>query len=392
MKALLVCEEVEGGLEGARRGAPVNVAYGYAVIRHAARLAAALPEWRAHPLVAGLAFSDKWVCGWLRRAGLRRRRVTSVDKVPPPAAVVDARMRDIRARIIAGGFAPCDVRSADETGVWYGAAPKNQYVGAGVRRGTAPPSDDRARFTAHLNGAADGTMHAPFCIVRCTASGPDLSGTRVLQRLRDVDGFNAGAGWSLREWRRVLTTRDRAGKATTAEHVRPYLVHSPSGAVITLNSTAWMRTAEMCMWADVQLAPQQAASGRPTLVVMDNCGAHLTPAVEAVFFEHAIALEFLPKNTTDEKQVMDLVVNGPLKAALRRRRSVALFAALQVHRERVHAARSSGDAAVLPRWAPPQPRLSDGLRAVFDAHLTDFTTPGFRAGLQRSFVTVGLAP
>ena len=141
VKALLVLEE--GG------HARVNVAYGYAVIRLAARAAQALPQWRAHPRVAGLSFSDKWVCGWLHRAGLRRRRVTSVEKVPPPAAAVDARMREIQARIVAGGFAPCNVRSADETGVWYGAAPKNQYVGAGVRRGSAPPSDDRARFTAH---------------------------------------------------------------------------------------------------------------------------------------------------------------------------------------------------------------------------------------------------
>ena len=280
VKALLILEEGEGPAGGAPR---VNVAYGYAVIRLAARLAQALPEWRAHPLVAGLEFSNKWVCGWLRRAGLRRRRVTSVEKVPPPAAAVDARMREIQARIVAGGFAPCDVRSADETGVWYGAAPKNQYVAAGTRRGVAPPSDDRARFTAHLNGAADGTMHAPFFIVRCAAVGPDLSGTRVLQGLRDAGGFGAAAGWSLREWRRVLTTRDRAGKPTTAEHVRPYLVHGPTGAVVTLNATAWMRTPEMCMWADVQLAPQQASSGRRMLVVVDNCGAHLTPAVEAMF-------------------------------------------------------------------------------------------------------------
>ena len=313
-KALLILEEGEGPAGGAPR---VNVAYGYAVIRLAARLAQALPEWRAHPLVAGLEFSNKWVCGWLRRAGLRRRRVTSVEKVPPPAAAVDARMREIQARIVAGGFAPCDVRSADETGVWYGAAPKNQYVAAGTRRGVAPPSDDRARFTAHLNGAADGTMHAPFFIVRCAAVGPDLSGTRVLQGLRDAGGFGAAAGWSLREWRRVLTTRDRAGKPTTAEHVRPYLVHGPTGAVVTLNATAWMRTPEMCMWADVQLAPQQASSGRRMLVVVDNCGAHLTPTTEAVFREHGIALEALPKNMTDALQVMDLVVNGsrPCSAA-----------------------------------------------------------------------------
>ena len=73
----------------------------------------------------------------------------------------------------------------------------------------------------------------------------------------------------------------------------------------------------------VQFVPQQASSG-PRM-----------PAVEAVFREHGIALEMLPKNMTDALQVMDLVVNGPLKAVLRRRRSWALFAALQAHRLRV---------------------------------------------------------
>ena len=126
------------------------------------------------------------------------------------------------------------------------------------------------------------------------------------------------------------------------------------------------------------------------LVVVDNCGAHLTPAAEAVFREHGIALEMLPKNMTDALQVMDLVVNGPLKAVLRRRRSWALFAALQAHRLRVQAAAASGAAA--PLWAPPKPRLADGLHAVCDAHAVDFATPSFRAGMRRSFVSVGLAP
>ena len=104
----------------------------------------------------------------------------------------------------------------------------------------------------------------------------------------------------------------------------------------------------------------------------------------------------LPKNMTDAQQVMDLVVNGPLKAVLRRRRSWALFAALQAHRLRVaqaaSAASAAGGAAAAPLWAPPKPRLADGLHAVCDAHAVDFATPAFRAGMRRSFVSVGLAP
>ena len=129
---------------------------------------------------------------------------------------------------MSGSFQPRDVRSADETGVCFGATPRYQYVGAGVRRGSAPPNDDRARFTAHLNGFMNGTVHPPFLIVRCSAVGRDLSSNRVLQGLRNVHGFDEAAGWSLRKWRRVLSTLERGGKAVTAEHVRPYLVHTPA--------------------------------------------------------------------------------------------------------------------------------------------------------------------
>ena len=130
---------------------------------------------------------------------------------------------------------------------------------------------------------------------------------------------------------------------------------------------------------------QQAAARRPMLVVVDNAGAHCTAAVERVFREHGIALELLPKNVTDTLQVMDLVVNGPLKAALRARRAAALFAALQAHR-------SVGGRGGAAAWTPPKPSVADALRGVMEAHAVNFFTPAFCAGLRRSFVAVGLAP
>ena len=45
----------------------------------------------------------------------------------------------------------------------------------------------------------------------------------------------------------------------------------------------------------------------------------------AVFAEWGIATENLPPNMTDVLHVMDLVVNGPLKAHMRRFRCAALF-------------------------------------------------------------------
>jgi hypothetical protein len=88
-------------------------------------------------------------------------------------------MAAIQQVIRAGGYEPRDVVSADETGLFFGAQPMNQYVPAGVRRGSAPECNDMARFTAMMWGAADGTMGPPCVIIKCTAKGPDLRGTRA---------------------------------------------------------------------------------------------------------------------------------------------------------------------------------------------------------------------
>jgi len=81
----------------------VNVAYSYEVVRIAARTVQAAPQWVEHPVVSGLVFSNMWVHGWLRRAGLRRLRVTCVEKAVPPVEVTAAVMRAILERIVSGG-------------------------------------------------------------------------------------------------------------------------------------------------------------------------------------------------------------------------------------------------------------------------------------------------
>ena len=79
------------------------------------------------------------------------------------------------------------------------------------------------------------------------------------------------------------------------------------------------------MWADTQLGPYfQKRRGR-CVVVWDNCGSHNVATVQEVFAEWGIATENLPPKMTDLLQVMDLVVNGPIKAGIRRARIQAIF-------------------------------------------------------------------
>ena len=66
----------------------------------------------------------------------------------------------------------------------------------------------------------------------------------------------------------------------------------------------------------------------------------------------------LPKNMTDVLQVMDLVVNSPVKAGIRAEIAASLFEYFQQWKfERMRAER---DKTALPVFAPPKPNMSAG--------------------------------
>jgi hypothetical protein len=234
-------------------------------------------------------------------------------------------------------------------------------------------------------GAADGTMGPPFVIVKCAAKGPDFGGTRVLKTLSQKHGFTDRDGWELRCWSRNITLVSR-GRERSVDCKRPYLLHH-KGCVITAHPTAWMDSAGMAMWADVQMGPWAASTGRRKLIVWDNCSSHGVPAVRAAFAEHNIQIEALPPHMTSTLQVMDLVVNGPLKAALRGARAEAMLAYFQEWKLQCATAQSKEQ----PGFSPPKPTLANGLRALTRACNSTFTTESFKGSLRRTFVRVGLA-
>ena len=138
----------------------------------------------------------------------------------------------------------------------------------------------------------------------------------------------------------------------TSEHVRPYLIHT-DGTVVTVQGRAWMDSAGICMWADVQIGPMYARKRGKALIVWDNCGSHNVDAVQSVLEEWGL-------NMTDILQPMDLVVNGPIKAGIRRARVEALFNYFQQWKiERLQHLASSSSSP--PPFAPPKPCQSQGI-------------------------------
>uniref|UniRef100_A0A7S2MP25 DDE-1 domain-containing protein n=1 Tax=Haptolina brevifila TaxID=156173 RepID=A0A7S2MP25_9EUKA len=233
-------------------------------------------------------------------------------------------------------------------------------------------------------------MHAMFIIIKCSTKNSDLTNTQVLTNLQEEAGFTSADGWTAHLWVKTLTIMIR-GKETRVTYRIPYLLHDSRRDIITIQHRAWMDTARLCMWIDLQLGPHYAAKRGCAGLVWDNCGPHGTRAVSEMASEWGITLLPLPKNMTDVLQVMDLVVNSPVKASIRRGRTERLFSDFQ--RWKMRRLEAMVNKKSLPPFNPPKPRVHEGLSALLACHDQPFATQdAFKKTLKASFVDSCIAP
>ena len=171
----LVYSEMEKVNDVTQAVVKANVAHSYAVIQRAAETVQKMAPFDARENIKAKKFSKPWVKGFLARAALRRRRVTASEKVLPSNEVVRGRMGEIQKVIVDEKYTDEETISADETGIFFGAPPKNQYVPESAARGTAAESDDKARFTSLQWGKGTGKMGPSFNIIKMSVKGTDLS-------------------------------------------------------------------------------------------------------------------------------------------------------------------------------------------------------------------------
>ena len=336
-------------------------------------------------------FSQPWIKSFLDHAFLHRRKVTSTIKELPAIEVVQERMNAIAAT--QSKYKADETISADETAVLYGLQPKNQYVPTGATRGEAPDSDEKSRYTSMQAGDGDGDMLPSFNVIKCFSKKTDLTGTRVLKVLHGSDGFTSAKGWDMFRWTRTLTLLDKKKVPFTKVYSRPLLKHRESGIVITIQHKAWMDCAGICMWVDVVVGPHFAAKRKKGLIIWDNCGSHCMRCVKEVIAEWGLEEEKLPVNMTGKLQIMDLVVNGPYKAGVRRRRCHALFEYLQSWKiRRLQQLLKPLEERELPRFSPPKPDLRAGLLNSFAVERELFEQAQFKLAVRRSFVAAGQIP
>lgn len=271
-----------------------------------------LHQWKEDPKIGKLQFTDPWIAGFLNRNSLRRRKIVSSHVKEPTPDIVQEGAASISQFIKDGEFTDSGIISADETAVVYGISsthvfqPTKQKFDK-ITAISEQAKSDRRRITALIFAAADGLLGPSFLVIKCSVKGADLSSSTVLSNLKK-HGFSERNGYVHRYWEKVIANK---------KVIRPYLLNVQTGDVITCQCNAWMDAYGTIMWIETVLLPWQKKRNVKILVIWDNCKPHQHASVLQSLQENEISFVFLPPNCTAKLQIMDRVVNGPIKQHLR---------------------------------------------------------------------------
>ena len=213
-------------------------------------------------------------------------------------------------------------------------------------------------------------------------------------------GFGVAHGWQLKLWERELTLNNKKGEPYTALHKVWYIIQDETGHVITSQYKAWMDSVRMAMMIDL-IWNIVCARDNGMLVWMDNCGSHKTTAIEGLLKELKINVALFPKNMTAILQMLDLIVNGPIKRNLRSKRAMKIYEAFREFKAEyeVEVGKSDAEAARSGRkeisFKHPKPNMEECIKDLMDLLVEgsgQFTTDEFKGNIMDTMVKTGCCP
>jgi hypothetical protein len=408
-------QRIKGGTHIGARGKPVNKEFELAVLSRvlfqtlskvtqvtditgnilhslsmlslaATALMAENTKFRECPIVNRLHFSLKWAAGVCRRNRLAKRAITckTTADMPDPLVIRNTQ-RCIQQEIVAGGYVPADMLSCDESGINWKAGETHLYCPVGSER---PPADgdDKLRITIHLGGNGEGDMMPSHTILKtaCKDDARQEASTKLRVMLGKLAAMQPDEGWQLGTWTKCLDF----GKGPKT-YVRTYLINR-DGDLITLQKNAWMDSAGCICWLELVVVPWALRHGRRPFIVWDNFSAHINAAqvIEEGQVQLNVPVKFalLPPRCTRNLQVMDLVTNAVLKAAMRKLRLARLYNDFQNFRFQY----AQATLEAKPVFQPPEIKEVDGIVDLLRATRDAFHRDAFRDGMKRAFIKVGL--
>ena len=348
-------------------------------------------RWRENSKIHDLKFSHKWTRAFLSRGGLTRRKITKEDKDVPDDDEI-AYVLDIGQQLyIENGHDTNSTFNFDETAFTWAIGPTHIFCPGDQKRATnIGISNEKMRITAVIAVSAAGDFAPLMLILKHSVSSetrPDQSRMKVIRDLHKKPGFTVNDGWKLFSWEKEMTIT-----GVTALHKVVYIKHEDTGHVITSQHKAWNDTVRMVLWFEVIMKPIKDALGK-MLLWNDNCGSHKTRTVRDVISEIGIDVAYLPRNMTSELQVLDLVVNGPLKAHIRTNRANRLYKSFQVFKQE----RDEDNKLPLPdrknaEFDPPKPTQVEGITDLFRLFDEQFKEQKFKNCINRTFIKTGTIP
>ena len=143
----------------------------------------------------------------------------------------------------------------------------------------------------------------------------------------------------------------------------------------------------MAMLIDLILKPKTLRQGEKFFLWMDNCGPHKTPCLSNVYEQAKTTVGLLPPNMTSKLQVLDLVVNGPIKAHIRNLRAKRIGQYMDDRRAKRAKAKETSTA--FPKWDMPKPSLEQCILDLLGLFSEQFTSANFSEGIRKSFLDTG---
>ena len=384
--------------EGLKATVETSIVYSYAIVIDAAK-EVQLETPTENRQVQKLKFSPHWVFRFLQRQRVRRRKITSVQKEIPDEKDVQSAMAIGQALINEKSFSAAQIWNMDETGYTWAIGPEYAYVGTDARRAEGEQSDDKMRITLAIAGNSIGIFMPLFIILKHTVSSeekPDQTGMKVIQHLhRRNTGFGVADGWELKIWERRLTIKNRKNETSTENHKCWYIINTTTGHVITSQVKAWNDTVRMAMLIDLIWLPIRQRDGG-MIVWMDNCGSHKTQAIVDLLQYHDISVAMFPPNMTAFLQMLDLVVNGPIKQHTRFKRANAIVEAFKLYQVAYNAecVKTDVEGRKIIHFRPPKPIMEQCIKDMLSLFVEggQFTVEKFRSSMRATMIKTGCCP
>ena len=145
---------------------------------------------------------------------------------------------------------------------------------------------------------------------------------------------------------------------------------------------AWNDQVRMIMWLELIMVPMRVRLGK-LLIWFDNCGCHKTSIVQRYIEDSDIGVAYLPPNMTAVLQVLDLVVNGPLKSHVRQLRAKRIVRSfkefLVLHRKNLEKIETERENLT---FTPPVPKQIQAIVDLFKLFENDFKEEKFKDGIK----------